>query len=274
MTDIAVESNHLAPGQFFGTVPGKRAVGSSIISEVVHTAPRKLPEHSHELAFFSLLIDGSYSETYGRKSFSYKPFTVLWHPSGIAHKDEIGTKGGRFFSIEIRSSAIESLREIVEVPSDFHERGTPLVWLACRLYHEFRNWQSCSELVAEGLTLEMLGQSARKSGKLRKKPPAWLKLVTDRLDEEFRYGITTSDVAEEAGVHPVHLAATFRKFHGETIGEYVQSRRIEYACGALGDKDRPLSEIALDAGFSDQSHFTRVFRRFTGLTPGAFRESL
>ncbi|QQS40897.1 MAG: helix-turn-helix transcriptional regulator [Acidobacteriota bacterium] len=274
MTRTAIESNHLTPGQFYGTVAEKRSVSSSIISEVVHSAPRSLPSHSHELAFFCLLLDGSYAESFGRRSFSYRPFSLLWHPSGIEHKDEIGNNGGRFFGIEIRDAGLRVLEEFANVPSHFHERGTPLVWLACRLYHEFRNWQPCSELVAEGITLEMLGRSARKEPAPQKRPPAWLKKVVEKLDAEFRANPSSSDLATEAGVHPVHLAAVFRKFKGETVGEYVQARRIEFACGLLRENDVSLADIAVDSGFSDQSHFTRVFRRFTGMTPGAFRNSI
>ena len=274
MTRKANQSGELKAGEFYGSVSSKQGVPSSIITEVVHSKGRRLPEHSHELAFFTLLLDGSYAESYGRKSFSYRPFTVLWHPSGISHKDEIGDHGGRFLSVEIRKQGLETLRDFASVPADFHERGTPLVWLACRLYHEFRNWQNCSGLVAEGLTLEMLALSARKDAAPQKRPPGWLGRVIDLLDEEFPFTPAMASLAKEAGVHPVHLAAVFRKFKGETVGEYVQSRRIEYACKELGIDDKPLADIAVDAGFSDQSHFTRVFRRFTGVTPGAFRDSL
>ncbi|HUF03006.1 MAG TPA: AraC family transcriptional regulator [Aridibacter sp.] len=274
MTRSEIQSSHLRPGQFYGTVAEKRSVNSSIISEVVHSAPKRLPEHSHELAFFCLLIDGSYSESLGRRRFFYRPLSILWHPSGTEHRDEIGNKGGRFFGIEIREEGLRTLMDFANVPHHFHERGTPLVWLACRLYHEFRNWQPGSELVAEGITLEMLGRSARKEPAPHKKPPAWLKRVIERLDEEFSESPSASDLAAEAGVHPVHLAAVFRKFKRETVGEYVQARRIEFAFGRLGEKDLSLADIAAEAGFSDQSHFTRVFRRYTGMTPGAFRTSL
>ncbi|MCO6510642.1 MAG: helix-turn-helix transcriptional regulator [Aridibacter famidurans] len=274
MTRTYVQSNHLTPGQFYGSVAEKRSVSSSIISEVIHNSAKRLPSHSHELAFFCLLLDGSYSESLGRRSFFYRPFSILWHPSGIEHKDEIGSKGGKFFGIEIRNSGLDTLREIANVPSHFHERGTPLVWLACRLYHEFRNWQPCSELVAEGITLEMLGRSARKQTAPQKRPPAWLRRVVEKLDAEFRESPSSSELAVEAGVHPVHLAAVFRRFKGETVGEYVQARRIEFACALLQEKEMPLADIAVDSGFSDQSHFTRVFRRFTGMTPGSFRASI
>ena len=157
-----------------------------------------MPRHSHELAFFTLLLDGSYSESYGRKNFSYRPMTISWHPSDISHKDEIGKAGGRFFSIEIQPKGLETLKEYAKIPEDFFEKSTPLVWLACRLYHEFKNWQTCSELVAEGITLEMLAHSARKNIGLEKRPPKWLNTVVEKLNDEFVETPTTEELALEA----------------------------------------------------------------------------
>jgi AraC-like DNA-binding protein len=55
------------------------------------------------------------------------------------------------------------------------------------------------------------------------------------------------------------------------VGDYARQRRVEFACHQLTASGRPLSDIALSAGFGDQAHFTNVFRRLVGLTPGAFR---
>jgi AraC family transcriptional regulator len=274
MPENLLKSANLKAGEFYGKVSKKRSMSSSIISEIVHAQGKSLPKHSHELAFFTLLLDGSYSETYARKSFSYRPMTILWHPSDISHKDEIGKTGGRFFSIEIQPAGIETLKEYTKIPEDFYEESTPLVWLARRLYHEFKNWQTCSELVAEGITLEMLGHSARKKVRLEKTPPNWLNLVVEKLNDEFIENPTTEELALEADVHPVHLAAVFRKFHDQTIGEYIQNLRIEFATKLLLNREIPLCEIALSSGFSDQSHFTRIFKRITGTTPGNFRKSI
>jgi AraC family transcriptional regulator len=120
----------------------------------------------------------------------------------------------------------------------------------------------------------MLGQLARKNKSAEKLPPKWLLRVVEKLNEEFLENLSTEELAIEANVHPVHLAAVFRQFYRETMGEYVQKLRIAHASKLLLDKEIPLIEIAYSAGFSDQSHFTRVFKRFVGITPGAFRNSL
>jgi AraC family transcriptional regulator len=82
------------------------------------------------------------------------------------------------------------------------------------------------------------------------------------------------DLAREAGVHPVHLARAFRKFERRTPGEYQQRLQLRAACELLRDPEWPLAVIAAECGFSDQSHFTRIFRRLAGTTPAQFRRAV
>jgi AraC family transcriptional regulator len=268
------KSNNLSSGEFYGTIANKRQVAALTLSEVNHSKKVDLPAHNHKLAAFTLLLNGSYSENYHGKDFSYQPMTVWWHPPNTFHKDEVGKKGGRFFIIEVQTNNLENLNQIAKTPQMFYEKKSQLVNLACRFYHEFKNWQVCSEMIAVSLTLEMLAYSVRKSNKLEKQPPVWLARVINKLNDEFAENLTADELAAEADVHPIHLAAVFRKFHQQTIGEYVQNLRIQRALELLANQEIPLCEIALLTGFSDQSHFTRIFKRITGITPGVFRKTL
>jgi AraC family transcriptional regulator len=261
-------------GEFYGRISKKRQVAALTLSEVNHPKRFDIPAHSHKLGAFTLLLDGNYSETYQGKKFSYQPMTVWWHPPNTFHKDEVGNKGGRFFIIEVQTKNLENLNQIAKTPQMFYEKKSHLANLACRFYHEFKNWQICSEMIAVSLTLEMLAHSVRKSNKIETLPPAWLSRVVDKLNDEFAENMTADELAAEAGVHPIHLAAVFRKFHQQTIGEYVQNLRIQRALELLANQEIPLCEIALMTGFSDQSHFTRIFKRIMGTTPGVFRNSL
>lgn len=267
-------SNNLRAGEFYGQVPNKRNISSLTLTEVVHKQRVSVPKHSHELGHFQLLLGGSYLENCGGKDVSLQPMTVSWHRPGITHKDEIGNNGGRFFMIEMQSSSIDRLKEFADLPDDFYSRNSPLVWLGFRLYSEFKNWQFCSDLIAEGIVLEMLAHSVRKQGFSEKQQPVWLLRVVEKLNGEFTENLTTEELALEAKVHPVHLAAVFRQFYQETMGEYVQKLRIAHASRLLLDKNLSLTEIAYSTGFSDQSHFNRIFKRYVGVTPGAFRNSI
>lgn len=72
-------------------------------------------------------------------------------------------------------------------------------------------------------------------------------------------------------MHPVHLTRTFRRFFGCTPGEYLRERRLEKAASLLAGSRLPLSEVALESGFADQSHLAKAFKRAYGVTPSEYR---
>jgi AraC family transcriptional regulator len=93
------------------------------------------------------------------------------------------------------------------------------------------------------------------------------------LHEQFAENVTLAELAKMVGVHPVYLASSFRKQYGCTVGEYRQRLRIEFACRELAKDHSSLAQIALAAGFANQAHFSRTFKRVTGTTPAKYRTS-
>ena len=118
---------------------------------------------------------------------------------------------------------------------------------------------------------ELLAETTRRAMDVSfKRPPRWLDEVTARLREEFQENHSLDELAQMAGVHAVHLARAFRKYHNCTVGDYVRRLRVEFASQQLTSTDTPLASIALLAGFADQSHLTRCFARQFGVTPGRY----
>jgi AraC family transcriptional regulator len=96
--------------------------------------------------------------------------------------------------------------------------------------------------------------------------------VRQLLDARFAAAdLRMSELAREADVHPVHLARAFRQRYGLSPTEYVRRLRLEWAARAVSDGKEPLAAIAAAAGFVDQSHMTRAFRRAMLPTPGQLR---
>jgi len=141
-----------------------------------------------------------------------------------------------------------------------------------KLYKEFREMDEASPLAIEGLALEMLAEVSRRKVKVAdRRPPRWLSQALDLLHEQFSERLTIAYLATSVGVQPVHLAREFRKFYRRTIGEHIRQLRIEHACGELCVSDASLAAIASAAGFSDQSHFSRTFKRLMLMTPAQYR---
>jgi AraC family transcriptional regulator len=265
----------LRPGEFFGEVLNKYEDRGLVLSEFSHTQARKLPKHSHELSFFNLILAGNYAEHFSRRTATLAPFTTIFHPSGIEHHDEIGPRGMRIFSIELRDQWLDRVREYGITPaSSIDLRGGELTWLATQVYREYRNRSCYSSLAIEGLMLEMLVLVARSREAEDKKPPRWLARVLDLLNTSFQQNLSVNSVATAVGIHPVYLSRVFRRFQQQTIGDYLHKLRIQFALREMAKAETDLAGIAAAAGFADQSHFTRVFKDFVGMTPGAYRAML
>ncbi|NOT64050.1 MAG: helix-turn-helix transcriptional regulator [Acidobacteria bacterium] len=101
--------------------------------------------------------------------------------------------------------------------------------------------------------------------------PAWLEEARQMLDRDFRERLTTAHIARTVGVHPVYLAQMFRKHFACGVIEYIARRRIAYACRELRNSGVPIADIAIAAGFYDQGHFSRTFKRILGITPSVYR---
>lgn len=140
--------------------------------------------------------------------------------------------------------------------------------LFLRMYYKFREMDDESLRKLEQALLE--GRSVTKSGC---RSPQWLERVRNILEQRFAEPFKLSDIAAEVGVHPVHLAREFRKHYGSSVGEYLRKVRIEYACRELMGSNAAVTNIAFAAGFADQSHFSRTFKRLCGTTPGRYRAS-
>jgi AraC family transcriptional regulator len=139
-----------------------------------------------------------------------------------------------------------------------------------RLYREYRLEQDACTETRDSLVWEMLASTAQ--WKAEKTVPRWWPRVEEFLHECFRGPVSLNEIAAEVGVHPVHVTRVCRRQQGRTIGEYLQGLRLQYACELLVKGEMPVSEIAADAGFSDQSHLTRMMQRYARVTPAALRK--
>jgi AraC family transcriptional regulator len=187
----------------------------------------------------------------------------------------MGRSGAHVLAVQPDPERLELFyccKELLSTVHHFHHGG--IRQLATRIIDELAHPDSVTPLLVEGLALEMLAMAARlDSVRVDSVAPPWLLRVRDLLHEKFAERLDNTEIARMAGVHPVHLARTFRKHYRMSIGSYVRSLRLDWAAARLAASNEQISDIALRAGFADQSHFTRHFRSHTGTTPLRYRRA-
>jgi AraC family transcriptional regulator len=262
-------------GQFYGQVTRTLRANGVSLTEATYPLGFRTPRHSHDQPYFCLILEGVGLQTYGARARHLRPFTSYFCPAGEVHSETLDAGRGREFIIGFNSAWLDRLGEhaaVGEVSIDF-QGGVP-AWLGMRAYDELLHPDATSPLAIEGVALELLAVIARRyRGAAGRRPPRWLAAARDMLHEHLAEPLTLGDVAQAVGVHPVHLAREFRRWYRCTVGDYARRVRVDYARDAILNTDAPLVQIAYRAGFSDQSHFTRTFKRLTGMTPAEFRST-
>lgn len=258
----------LCHGEFFGDIRRARRTSSFVFSRMFATWPDgELPRHTHANAYFMFVLRGVYISAASREFCG--PSTLIYNPSGTTHRDRFRTVHGSFFAISVCPEIARKIDRALPKPTILMD--PEIVATVENADSELRNGDSISELVLEGLGLELAGRACRQLDSVTARIPRWLSLARERTRDGCTSSPAISEIAAVAGVHPVHLARAFRQYYHCSPGEYLRSCRIHKAGELLLGSDLPLADISQQLGFSDQSQFTHAFRRASGHTPSEFR---
>jgi AraC family transcriptional regulator len=231
--------------------------------EFIHfSQPRnyEISRHSHPAAIITIVLEGSFTETIEGSKHHCVPGTILMKPSGALHTLKYSSTGARCLLIEIGN--IDFLSVDLYRDED----------LGYSILKEFLTPDKSSEVKLQEYVYRLA--SRHRSGTRIKHPrsaPSWLENAKDFINDRARDPIGLAEIAQAAGVHPAHLSETFPKFFRCTAGEYLRHIRLSWALQRITNSDQAIVEIALAAGFYDQSHFYRFFKRHTGLNPVEMR---
>ncbi|WP_210488178.1 chromate resistance protein ChrB domain-containing protein [Rufibacter aurantiacus] len=163
--------------------------------------------------------------------------------------------------------------------SDDHE----LLEKAMVLYDGLYSWakhlqkQKHTTEPTEQLFLQVYHKYLQEKKENQQKVPAWAlhlkEIIQDQIDTNL--ALNLKEISEALDVHPAYVSRVFSKyFDNLSFGEYIRKLRIEKALSLLHTSGYSLAEVAYLTGFSDQSHFTRIFRQHMGQSPSEYRKNL
>jgi AraC family transcriptional regulator len=267
-----------------GSVPLERFVGPVIhahgsgevgIHEGTFDGGLVVPAHVHDVAVISLVLSGGATEQVERGVREITARDLIVTPAFALHGYQF-RQSGRWLNMQLSDAWLARAadgRKVIADRSEIVRAGSAAAW-AMRVRTEVQSPDSASNLAIDGAMMLMIAEIARARVDAASTRPRWLRRVEDAIESSIAAPPGLDTLSALAGVHPSHLLRTFRRYHGATIANFVRQRRIERARTELATSTRPLSTIALDAGFADQAHFTRVFKQTFGETPGRYARSI
>lgn len=230
------------------------------------------------------------------------PATLTWRFDGRSHQaffsggEAIINPAGLFVAPRW-SSAVELLlmaiqprvmnciaREMgakkpVELMPRFHFRDALLEQLVQALVTEFEQPELPDRVYADSLAHTLIVHLIKKYSKTRARlqlsrhglPHRSLSRVVEFIDAHLSDDLSLREIADVTGMSPSHFLSLFKRATGLAPHQYLIGRRIERARTLLIETRLSIADIAVQTGFADQSHLTRMMRRYTGLTPRRLR---
>ena len=265
--DNDLSRRRLSRGTHFGDIGAFREAAGIILTESTYAPRLTTPVHSHEAASFTMVISGCYVEHFRLRVFECSSGRVLFRAAGDSHYDRISDQGAHCLIVEFPQEWHRQLLEAginASVSRQFDQTAD----FVTKYRRELAINDAATSLAVQSLTLDLICNVVREQ-KLTARPPIWLATLRDRLQTECTEKIGLADLARDSGHHPAHVARAFRRYYGRSIGEYVRRCRVSHACAQMR-AGQPLSTVALNSGFSDQAHFSRVFRALVGMTPSEY----
>jgi AraC family transcriptional regulator len=249
------------------------AIPGFCIHSGLHTGGTQLPRHSHDDPTLCFLLSGRFTEYSRNAATDCVTGTMKLMPAGELHWNQFIAPETRGVRVDISRKrfadhrAINALLDEHRVITSDGPRS-----LMRRLIAELQVADDAASMVVEGLLLELLGTLSREHAARGTDVPHWLQRADDIVRAHFATHISLARVANNVGVAPATLARSYRATYQVSIGERVRQLRLDQAARELIEGAEPISMIAANAGFYDQSHFTSAFRRRYAMTPARFRQ--
>jgi AraC family transcriptional regulator len=236
-----------------------------VVSVCRYSPGERHATHTDRFSRIGFLLAGGYREEGRSGSVMMRPGDILLKSRQVEHEDLFGQAGAVIASIEFIED--DPFRGPPDGRSWHRTASAP----ALRHFTALLEAASAQDVTAARCAgLDLLADDAR--AETRESNAAdWVSDLRQELEERGLSDVDVSVRAREAGVHPAQASRLFRRRYGASITEHARAHAVRRAMNHLAAPGVSLSDAALAAGFYDQSHMNRAFRRVVGRTPGKQR---
>ena len=258
---------------WLGTPTARKAIGSFVFVQHRYRNFCRRASHSHGWLHLSLVQRGHYLRILGNRAQQFRAGELSLLPTEETHSDEYAP-GTKCLHMVIPSSFEARLtRELPTWRSLAGSVTNPVnATCAVTLYREFIRPDIYSHSVIEAVLIDLMTRQAEVRDERSRIRPPWIASVLDYVNDTFPHSPSLGEVAGQVGLHPVYLCRAFSHHLGITFGQYIRDLRVlrAWELVSIGHGGN-ISEIAAEAGFSDESHFSRTFKKAYGTSPARYR---
>ncbi|SEJ59739.1 Helix-turn-helix domain-containing protein [Dyadobacter sp. SG02] len=223
--------------------------------------------HAHANPHVTVLLAGATLEKrQGEEHYRQAGEAVFFH-AGEPHENSRTMPGSRNFNIEFAPDFFAAYGVGEEKIGEAINRN-PLAALAflrayCHLSHD-------GLLAGDSIAMAVIGLMDRHC-RVCRQPPQWVRQVSELLQDRWNEQVGLQELSIETGVHPVTISRYFSRYFGGTLSDYMRKLRVKNTLTMIKNTPYTLTRIAYEAGFTDQAHFTKVFKEVTGFLPKEYR---
>lgn len=236
--------------------------GGAEVRRVIDRAGATVPEHAHDWPVLSIFVLGGYQNTTELGTIQVTGPSAVLYETGAAHANRAGSEGFEQIEIEFDPGWLGPRRE---------PRPPVSRWLAGRAAGAAQRLARAlaARPTEPQLQVAMRGFFDGADAETALPPPPWLRKVEALVREDP--GLSVRALAAHVERHPAWLGVAYARHRGEGLQATVARLRVERAARLLRETEEPAAAIAASAGFCDQSHMNRVFRRVLARTPAEVR---
>lgn len=262
----------LKAGQFRGETFSARRFGGVTATETEYDY-RFIDWHWHENPYFSLTTFGVCRDINRRETFVCGTDSLLFLNAGEPHSNEKSDAITRGFQVEIdRRWIADAEIDLDQLPRSAIIEDPGIKLAVYEVFKEARIADDVSGLSVEATMTGVFQFLRGNAARAERGTPGWTKRIEEMLRDAGSEHLTLDSIAHELGLHRAHVSREFPRYFNCTFGQYVRRRRIEKSMRLLRDRRLSLTDIAMECGFADQSHFIRAFKSIHQVTPKQFRK--
>jgi AraC-like DNA-binding protein len=260
----------LSDGKYYGNIAHQVELKHFNLTLTTYASDATLPKHHHENPYFSLLLAGNYIEKDNKAETIIAGGHSIFRPDEHEHANTFDGQKGKCFNLELKQSAkLIFGRQMHDQKAVVFKQSFLDLFL---LHYRFVNGHPADTL--DMLSFEIVSNLFERNDESRYGQAAWIKTIRERINDlpEEQHPVET--LAATVSVHPVYMLRKFKEKTGLRLSEYINRVRLEKAANSIAAGQDNLTGIGYSSGFYDQSHFSRSFKSYFGVSPRDFSKSL